>query len=216
MKVLLVEDNHSIIKGLTYSLEKLYKLEVKTTYKEAKDYILNNDIELIILDIMLPDGDGFKLYKEVIKEKDISTIFLTAKDDENDIVKGLTLGADDYVTKPFSTKELIARISKTINKKEKDKIIKIRDVSYDKEKISLKKKDEEISLSPLELKITNLLFNNLNRVISRDILVDKIFEWTGNYVDDHTISVYIKRIRDKIGYDIITTVKGIGYRIDKE
>ena len=117
MKVLLVEDNHSIIKGLTYSLEKLYKLEVKTTYKEAKDYILNNDIELIILDIMLPDGDGFKLYKEVIKEKDISTIFLTAKDDENDIVKGLTLGADDYVTKPFSTKELIAIISKTINKK---------------------------------------------------------------------------------------------------
>ncbi|MGI6072683.1 MAG: response regulator transcription factor [Lachnospiraceae bacterium] len=216
MKILLVEDNPSIVKGLKHSLEKIYNTEIKTTYREAKDYILNNKTDLIILDVMLPDGNGFDLYKEIIKDKEIPTIFLTAKDDEDDIVEGLNLGADDYVTKPFFTKELIARINKAFIKKEKNKITTIGDISFDKEKLYITKEGTEIKLSPLELKITNLLFTNLNRVISRDIIVEKIWDWTGNYVDDHTVSVYIKRIRDKIGSDIITTVKGIGYRIDEE
>lgn len=218
MNVLLVEDTESIIKGLTYSLEKSnYKLVIKTTIKDTKEYLLSNtNIDLIILDITLPDGNGFDLFVNTIKNLKIPTIFLTAKDEEDDIVKGLDIGAEDYITKPFSTREVIARINRILLRCKKKSIIKIKDISYDMDKLVLMKNNTPIELTALELKLVNLLFVNINKVVSRNVILDKIWDWTGNYVDDHTVTVYFKRIREKIGTNIITTIKGMGYRIDEE
>ena len=218
MNVLLVEDNISIIKGLSYSFEKnKLNLVAKTNIKESKEFLSSNkDIDLIILDITLPDGNGFDLYNDIIKLLNIPTIFLTAKDEEDDIVKGLEIGAEDYITKPFSTKELLARVNKVLLRSKKKSLIKIKDITYNLDKAVLYKDNIEIELTALELKLINLLFNNLGKVVSRNVILDKIWEWTGNYVDDHTITVYFKRIREKIGTDIIQTVKGMGYRIDEE
>lgn len=218
MNILLIEDTESIIKGLTYSFEKNnYNLTVKTTIKDSKEYLINNsDIDLIILDITLPDGNGFELFENTIKSLGVPTIFLTAKDEEDDIVKGLNVGAEDYITKPFSTKELMARVNRILLRSKKKSIIKIKDISFDMDKLVLMKDTTPIELTALELKLVNLLFNNLNKVVSRNVILDKIWDWTGNYVDDHTVTVYFKRIREKIGTDIITTIKGMGYRIDEE
>ena len=218
MNILLVEDTESIIKGLTYSFKKdNHNLTVKTTIKDSKEYLINNsNIDLIILDIILPDGNGFDLFKNTIKDLKIPTIFLTAKDEEDDIVKGLNVGAEDYITKPFSTKELMARVNRILLRTKKQSIIKIKDVSFDMDKLVLMRDNAPIELTALELKLVNLLFNNLNKVVSRNVILDKIWDWTGNYVDDHTVTVYFKRIREKIGTDIITTIKGMGYRIDEE
>ena len=218
MNILLIEDTESIIKGLTYSFEKNnYNLTVKTTIKDSKEYLLNNsNIDLIILDITLPDGNGFNLFENTIKNLKIPTIFLTAKDEEDDIVKGLNVGAEDYITKPFSSKELLARVNRILLRSKKKNIINVKDISYDMNKYVLMKNNIPIKLTALELKLVNLLFNNLNKVVSRNVILDKIWDWTGNYVDDHTVTVYFKRIREKIGTDIITTIKGMGYRIDEE
>ena len=218
MNILLVEDNEMIIKGLVYSFKATdYNLEYKTSVLDAKNYLLNNkNIDLIILDVTLPDGNGFDYYKNDLADKNIPVIFLTALDDENDIVNGLELGADDYITKPFSTKELIARINKILLKKNKKNVIKINDLKFDLDKLCLYKNDELIELSPLELKIINLLFVNKDTVITRDMLLDKVYDWTGNYIDDHTITVYFKRIREKLGEDSIKTIKGIGYRLNEK
>ena len=218
MNILLIEDNLSIIKGLTYYFNNNgYNLAYKTKIKDAIKYLKENkQINLIILDITLPDGNGVELYKNEIINLKIPTIFLTAKDDEDEIVKCLNLGAEDYMTKPFSTKELLARINKIINHSQNQNKKQIKDITFDLDKMTLYKNNTEINLSPLELKIINLLFANTNKVIRRDVILDKIWEWTGNDVDDHTITVYFKRIREKIGTDIISTVKGIGYRIDEK
>lgn len=218
MNILLIEDTESIIKGLTYSFEKNnYNLTVKTTIKDSKEYLLNNSkIDLIILDITLPDGNGFNLFENTIKNLNIPTIFLTAKDEEDDIVKGLNVGAEDYITKPFSTKELMARVNRILLRSKKTSIIKVKNISYDMDRFILMKDSTVVELTALELKLVNLLFNNLNKVVSRNVILDKIWEWTGNYVDDHTVTVYFKRIREKIGTDIITTIKGVGYRIDEK
>jgi len=218
MKILMVEDNESIVKGVSYSFAKNnLDLVHKSTIDDAIEYIGNNrDFDFVILDIGLPDGDGISFYRDYIKELDIPTIFLTARDDEETIVKGLNLGAWDYMIKPFSTKELIARINRIILKTKKTEIIKIGDISYDSDKMVVKRGDVTVELTSLELKILGLMFLNLDKVVSRNTILDKIWEWTGNYVDDHTVTVYVKRIRQKLDTDIIKTVKGIGYRIDKE
>ena len=172
-------------------------------------------MNLIILDISLPDGDGLNFYEKIVKKLKIPTIFLTVKDDEETIVKGLTIGAEDYITKPFRTKELIARINKILLKN-KNQIIKVKDIKFDVDKMTVYKNDKEIILTSLELKILSLLFSNINKVVRRSDIIDKIWEWTGNDVNDNTITVYLKRIREKLDTDIIITIKGIGYRIDEK
>ena len=218
LKILLLEDNESIAKGLAYSFEKNnYEFTYRTTVKETEAYLLkNDDLDLIILDIALPDGNGFDLYKNEIKPREIPTIFLTARDDEDDIVRGLDVGAEDYITKPFSTKELMARVNKILMRTKKQRVIRIGEVSFDTDRLILHSGKDRVDLTPLELKIVNLLFSNLNKVVTRSTLLDKIWEWTGNDVDDHTVTVYLNRIREKIGADIIVTVKGMGYRIDEQ
>lgn len=217
MNILLVEDNESIINGLVYAFNKNnYSIIARTTVKDTKEYLLDNQPELIILDVSLPDGNGFDLYENIIKDKNIPVIFLTARDDENDVIKGLNLGAEDYMTKPFSTKELLVRVNKIILRNKKISIIKVKDISFDLDKMLVSKNNEIVELSSLELKILHLLFINIGKVVSRNMILEKIWEWTGNDVDDHTVTVYLKRIREKLGTDIIITIKGIGYRIDEE
>lgn len=217
MNILLVEDNITIAESLVYAFNTNgYNLEYKTTIKDTINYLSNNTPLLIILDIALSDGNGFDLYSNHIKELDIPVIFLTARDDEDDIIKGLNLGAEDYMTKPFSTKELLVRVNKIILRKKKQSIIKVEDIYFDIDKMIVKKNGEEVKLTSLELKILQLLFINIGKVVRRNTLLDKIWEWTGNDVDDHTLTVYLKRIREKLGTDIIITIKGIGYRIDEK
>lgn len=217
MKILLVEDNKSISDGLKFYLKKNnLNLEVKENLKDAKTFINNNlNLDLIILDLMLPDGSGFSLYEDFIKSLHIPVIFLTAKDNEDDIVKGLNMGAEDYITKPFSSKELLARVFKILNRNRKN-IIKVKDISFDLDTYILKRDDLEITLTPLELKLITYMFLNINKTVTRASLIDKVYEWTGNDIDDHTVTVYFNRLRDKIKSNIIVTVKGVGYRIDEE
>lgn len=217
MKILLVEDNEILAKGLIYSLEQnkyqvIHTLNVKDTLK----IISTEKIDFAILDVSLPDGNGFDLYRNNIKEKNISSIFLTAKDEEDNIVKGLELGAEDYITKPFSIKELMARINRIILRNKKNTIIQVQNIKFDMDKMVVYRDNENVELTNLELKILNLLFLNLNKVVKRSKIIDKIWEWTGNDVNDNTVTVYLKRIREKIKTDIIITIKGIGYRIDSE
>lgn len=214
MKILLIEDNLSISKGLEYTFNELnYEIINKTNLKEASMYLIDNIPSLIILDISLPDGDGFSFYENIIKKLNIKTIILTAKDDEDDIVKGLELGANDYITKPFKTKELIARVNKILHS---DKIVlKSKNITFDLNKMEVRKNNELISLTSLELRILYLLFINMNKVVTRSYLLEYIYNLTGNDVNDNTITVYLKRIREKLDEDIIKTVKGIGYRIDE-
>lgn len=214
MKILLIEDNLSISKGLEYTFNELnYEIINKTNLKEASMYLIDNIPSLIILDISLPDGNGFSFYENIIKKLNIKTIILTAKDDEDDIVKGLELGANDYITKPFKTKELIARVNKVLHS---DKIVlKSKNITFDLNKMEVRKNDELISLTSLELRILYLLFINMNKVVTRSYLLEYIYNLTGNDVNDNTITVYLKRIREKLDEGIIKTVKGIGYRIDE-
>ena len=217
MQILLVEDNKAITKALTYTLrQNKYSILCTESVAGTLKMLEQEKIDLIILDVTLPDGNGFELYKTIKKKYGISTIFLTAKDEESDVVKGLELGAEDYVTKPFSTRELIARINKVLLRNKKHNIIKIQDITCNLDKMCIYKGERELSFSSLELKILMLLFTNLNKVITREYIIEKIWDWTGNDVFDNTITVYMKRIRQKLGSPIITTVKGIGYRIDEE
>ena len=218
MNILLIEDNKVMSKSLKYSLEtNNYKVIAFETIKETKEYLdTKPEIDLAILDINLPDGTGYDLYEHTIKKSQIPTIFLTARDDENDIVKGLMIGAEDYLTKPFSTKELLARINKILLRAQKNTVIKVGDISFDIDKMIVLKGENQINLTSLEIKLLALLFNNINKVVNRNTILDKVWEWTGNDVDDHTITVYFQRIRKKLGSNIITTVKGIGYRIDEQ
>ena len=216
MKILLVEDNETIAKALKYALEQEnYKVTCAENVKETLQS-LNEEIALIILDVSLPDGNGFELYEKNIKKLNIPTIFLTAKDEENDIIKGLELGAEDYITKPFSAKELMVRVKKILLRQKKNTILKVQDISFDIDKMVVYKNEEKLELTSLELKILHMLFLNMNKVVTRNDIIEKIWEWTGNDVNDNTVTVYLKRIREKLQTDIIITIKGIGYRIDEK
>lgn len=212
MKVLLVEDNSNIRESLEYSFsENNIDLVSKSCINDTIEYLEYNKVDAVILDVTLPDGNGFDLYTHHIMIKDIPTIFLTANDAEEDIVKAFEMGASDYITKPFRTLELIARLNRILNKK----TIKVKDIIFDMNKMIVYKNDKVVNLTSLELKILNLLFNNINKVVSKDKIIESIWEWTGNDVNDNTVTVYMKRIREKLGSDIIVTIKGLGYRVDE-
>ena len=217
MEILLIEDNLSIVKGLEYLFkQENYNLNIATNLKETTQIIRERKISLIILDITLPDGNGLKFYENIVRKNNIPTIFLTAQDDEETIVEALNMGADDYITKPFGAKELLARINKIILRNKKNSIVSVKKIKFDMDKMLVYKDDKPLELTSFELKILHLLFLNLNKVVKREDIIEKIWEWTGNDVNDNTVTVYLKRIREKIDADIITTVKGIGYRIDEE
>lgn len=171
MKILLVEDNKSISDNLKYTFNmNNIDLDVTNNIKSTKDYLEYNKPSLIILDVTLPDGNGFDLYKSELSKMNIPVIFLTACDTEENIVEVLNMGASDYITKPFRPLELIARINKILHKK----TIKIKDITIDMNKMIVTKNNEIINLTTLEYKILNLLIENINKVVTRDSIIDSI------------------------------------------
>ncbi len=214
MTLLLVEDNPNIALGLTYSFrQKGYDLQTCTTLAAARAFLTQTRPRLLILDVALPDGDGFTFYQEEVAATQLPTIFLTARDDEDDVVHGLDLGAADYMTKPFSTKELLARVAKYLRPENRQ--IEVGALVFDQSKLTVTVAGQLVSLTSLELKILILLLENLNQVVRRTTIIDKVWEWTGNDISDNAVTVYLKRIREKVGADLIKTVKGQGYRIDR-
>ena len=213
MKILLVEDNKSIIKGLEYAFaQNGYSCEYCLSLDEAVRKAPFN-YDAAVLDIMLPDGNGFDLFKKIRKYSDLPVIFLTAVDDEDSVVNGLELGADDYITKPFSTRELIARIKRVANKNSKKNIITVSGVTLDLDKSAVFENGKQLELTALEYKLLSLLMQNAGKVVTRELIFEKIWDVSGNFVNDNTLTVYIKRIRKKLDADIIKTVKGMGYQV---
>lgn len=213
MKILLVEDNKSIIKGLEYAFaQNGYSCEYCLSLDEAvRKAPFNYDVA--VLDIMLPDGNGFDLFKKIRRYSDLPVIFLTAVDDEDSVVNGLELGADDYITKPFSTRELIARIKRVANKNSKKNIITVSGVTLDLDKSAVFENGKQLELTALEYKLLSLLMQNAGEVVTRELIFEKIWDVSGNFVNDNTLTVYIKRVRKKLDADIIKTVKGMGYQV---
>lgn len=213
MKILLVEDNKSIIKGLEYAFaQNGYSCEYCLSLDKAlRKAPFNYDVA--VLDIMLPDGNGFDLFKKIRRYSDLPVIFLTAVDDEDSVVNGLELGADDYITKPFSTRELIARIKRVTNKNSKKNIITVSGVTLDLDKSAVFENGKQLELTALEYKLLSLLMQNAGKVVTRELIFEKIWDVSGNFVNDNTLTVYIKRIRKKLDADIIKTVKGMGYQV---
>lgn len=220
MKVLIVEDDMLIAKGLSFSLkEEGYETVLANSLREAERNL--TDIDLLLLDVMLPDGDGvgdrdgagnresFSFCKQVKKEKNIPVIFLTARDEEEDIVYGFDMGADDYVIKPFRIRELLSRMNRLTKR---DAMITCKGVTLDLFHSKVFKDQKEIILTSLEFRILNFFFINMGQVLTREALLSKIWDDQGNFVNDNTLTVYIKRIRKKLGEDIIQTVKGMGYQ----
>lgn len=162
---------------------------------------------------MLPDGNGFDLFKKIRRYSDLPVIFLTAVDDEDSVVNGLELGADDYITKPFSTRELIARIKRVANKNSKKNIITVSGITLDLDKSAVFENGKQLELTALEYKLLSLLMQNAGKVVTRELIFEKIWDVSGNFVNDNTLTVYIKRIRKKLDADIIKTVKGMGYQV---
>lgn len=223
MKVLMVEDDEAIRTGLKYYLEQ-ENFEVLETDngKTALTYIKEEkDISICLLDINLPDYNGFDLFKEIKKEKDIPIIFLTANDLETSIVMGLDMGADDYVTKPFKARELISRIHNALRKKgnsSTSNIIHFKNITVDLNGARVLKDNKDVFLTALEYKIVLTFFLNPNVVFTREKILADIWDVNEEYVNDNTLTVYIKRIREKLENDpsnpeIIVTVRGIGYKL---
>lgn len=217
--ILLVEDNEAIIMGLKYSLEQEnIKVLIAKNVIETRQKLNQEKIDLILLDVSLPDGNGFDICKEIKQKQDIPVIFLTAQDEETSVVFGLDLGADDYITKPFRTRELISRINSVLRrygkKEDTTNIVQYKNIKIDTNSAKVYKDEKEIIFTSLEYKILLMLFTNQNKLITREQLLEKIWDIAGNFVNDNTLTVYIKRIREKLQDEtIIKTVRGLGYRI---
>lgn len=214
MKILLVEDNRVISKGLIYTLEQNgFEVDLCENAESTLES-LGGEYDLFIVDVSLPDGSGFELCSEIKRVCETPVIFLTALDDEDSIVKGFDLGAEDYITKPFSSRELIARIRRTTKNLGKKSTADFGDISIDFDKKQVCKNGTPVVLTALEYRLFAMLARNSGKVLTREQILERIWDLSGNYVEDNTLTVYIKRIRKKLDTDIIKTVKGLGYRLE--
>lgn len=225
MNIFLLEDDEAIGIGLMYSLKNEgYNVTIAKSVKEANEIIANKNFSLYILDLNLPDGSGYDVCKTIKEKGDFPVIFLTAYDDEVNVVMGLELGADDYISKPFRVRELMARIKSVMRRNGKDKsdqIIKLGDVSVNLNEAKVTKNGTDIILTAMEYRLLLTFLNNRGKVLSRNKLLEEIWDVDGDFVNDNTLTVYIKRLRDKIERDpacptIIRTVRGLGYVIEND
>ena len=222
MKILFVEDDRIIALGLCYSLtQEGYLVTHCLDVKSAKTTINENSFDLAILDLSLPDGSGYDLCQLIKAKEDIPVIFLTAIDDEVNVVMGLDMGADDYITKPFRIRELLSRLKSVTRRYDKTELVKTV-YKFSKHKIDtaqakVYKGEQEIVLTSLEYRLLLLFAKNEGQVLSRNQLLEGLWDFAGEFVNDNTLTVYIKRLREKIEDDsqnpsIIKTIRGIGYK----
>lgn len=220
MRIMLVEDNEGIIMGLEYLLsQEGYQVITARTMAEALKNLNGIDCDLVLLDIMLPDGDGFALCKRIKQEAGVPVIFLTAREEEADVVKGLELGAEDYVIKPFRNRELVSRIRGVLRRNRKgNKTLHCGEISLNAESGRVKCGEREISLTKLEYKILFAMMSHPGKLFTRDEILADVWDISGNFVNDNTLSVTMKRLREKLGDldgKLIKTVRGMGYRIER-
>lgn len=222
-KILIIEDDETIKIGLKYYLEQeAFDVFLATCKEEALKKLSNNlDMDIILLDINLPDTNGFDLFKDIKKIKNFPIIFLTANDLETSIVMGIDMGADDYITKPFKARELVSRINSVLRRNsgsDNYSIIKIGNVEIDMKQAKVFKNKADVMLTALEYKILLALALSPNTVFTREKILSNIWDVNEEYVNDNTLTVYIKRIREKLEDDIanpkiIITVRGVGYKV---
>lgn len=223
MKVLVLEDDATIGSGLQYSLEQEeYEVTLCKSVKEAEERINKEQDDLYLLDLTLPDGSGYDVCKKIKERIDAPVIFLTAFDDEVNVVMGLELGADDYISKPFRVRELMARIKSVLRRYNSGALsdsISVGNVTIKLKEAKVFRGNEEIFLTALEYKLFLIFLQNKGTVLSRNCLLEEIWDVAGDFVNDNTLTVYIKRLREKIEDDgnnpkIILTVRGMGYKVE--
>ena len=223
MRLLLVEDDKTIAAGLEYSLcEEGYFVTLCHTVQSAKVFLLQEKFDLILLDLTLPDGSGYEICKLAKSRNDAPVIFLTACDDEVNVVMGLDMGADDYITKPFRIRELLSRIKSVLRRNSKTgsakSILQLDQIRINTLEAKVYKNEEEITLTALEYRLLLTFANHAGQVLSRSQLLEGIWDIASDFVNDNTLTVYIKRLREKLEEDaasprIIITVRGIGYKV---
>lgn len=220
MRIFVLEDDEAIGIGLLYTLEsEKYEVTLVKTVAEAKKTVENEEFDLYILDLTLPDGNGYEVCSLIKSKGDLPVIFLTAYDDEINVVTGFELGADDYISKPFRVRELLARIKSVLRRYSKDSadgIVKIGELSVNTAEARVLLRGEEVILTAMEYRLLLSFVNNRGTVLTRRKLLEEIWDVDGDFVNDNTLTVYIKRLRDKIENDpndpqYIKTVRGMGY-----
>ena len=225
MNLFLLEDDSAISMGISYSLtNEGYSVTAASSVKQGLEIIKNNSFSLYILDLNLPDGSGYDVCKEIKKQGDLPVIFLTAYDDEINVVTGFELGADDYITKPFRLKELSVRIKSVLRRYSKDTthgIINVKNIKINTKEAKVYKDNNEIILTAMEYKLLLSLIKNRGKVLSRTALLENLWDIDGDFIEDNTLTVYIKRLRDKIEEEpnkpaVIKTVRGLGYIVDND
>lgn len=225
MKIFVLEDDSAISMGLKYSLENEgYEVVQAECVKEAMELIEKETYSLYLLDLTLPDGTGYDVCKKIKTLGDLPVIFLTAYDDEINVVMGFDIGADDYISKPFRVRELMVRIKSVLrryNRESVDGIIRIKNLTIMTNEAKVYKDGQELVLTAMEYRLLLILLNNRGTVMSRSKLLENIWDVEGDFVEDNTLTVYIKRLRNKIEEEpnqpeIIKTVRGIGYVIENE
>ena len=219
-RIFLVEDDKAIAKNLTLLLRSEgFTVSHAATRGVASAMLAGNLFDLALVDIALPDGNGFTVCTEIKERYQIPVLFLTASGDEASVVTGLNMGADDYITKPFRPRELIARIRAALRKQERaGQAFEVCGLCVDTASGVVTKYGREIFLSALEYRLLLIFMNNPKNIITRSRLLDELWDAAGEFVNDNTLTVYIKRLREKIENDpanpqIILTVRGTGYRL---
>ncbi len=218
--ILLVEDDRAIIENLSEFLSgEGFHTRAVSGQSAAVRILEETTFDLVLLDISLAEGNGFAVCSYIKQNTDTPVIFLTASGDEYSVVSGLDMGADDYISKPFRPRELVSRINRVLRRTGKVKsVLEAGGVTIDTARAVVKKDGEEIFLSALEYRLLLILFNNKGVLLGRDRLLEEIWDVAGEFVNDNTLTVYIKRLREKIESDparpeIIQTVRGMGYRV---
>ena len=220
-KILLVEDDGQIAAYLGELLRaEGFDTQIAGSKKEAGECLLVQAFDLVLLDVSLPDGNGFSICVEIKKEYEIPVIFLTASGDEYSVVAGLDMGADDYIAKPFRPRELISRIRSVLRRcKKEQRILSCGDLRVNVSSATVTKGEKELFLSALEYRLLLLLLQNKGQILTRNQLLEEIWDASGEYVNDNTLSVYMKRLREKIEENpqsprLLHTIRGIGYRME--